>query len=291
MTKRFAVIGCGRAGMAFASRLAAAGYTPAGFASRSMESARRVGKISGFSGEIANKPDDAAAEADIVLITTPDAAIRQTAQELARTGSFRRGCVAFHASGALSSSELYALAEKGVSTGSIHPLQSFPAGIPEKNPFEGVMIGIEGDRQAVETARQMAIDLGGTPFSIETEGKMRYHAAAVVASNYLVTLMKTALDLLQASGVPSESRFAVLKPLIMGTLSNIENAGPVDALTGPIVRGDTDIVRAHVAAIETHNPEMVSLYKMMGRHTVDIAFERNSISGDVRRELFDILSD
>ncbi len=291
MTKRFAVIGCGRAGMAFAYRLTAAGYTPAGFASRSMESARRVGRISGFSGKITNKPDDAVAEAGIVLITTPDAAIRQTAQELARTGSFRRECAAFHASGALSSSELSALAEKGVSTGSIHPLQSFPAGIPEKNPFEGIMIGIEGDQQAIETARQVAIDLGGTPFSIETEGKMRYHAAAVVASNYLVTLMKTALDLLQASGVPSESRFAVLKPLIGGTLSNIENAGTVDALTGPIVRGDTDIVRAHVAAIETHNPEMVSLYKMMGRHTVDIAFGRHSISDNVRRELIDILSD
>jgi len=291
MTKRFAVIGCGRAGMAFASRLTAAGYTPAGFASRSLESARRAGEISGFSGELTNKPNDAVAEADIVLITTPDAAIRPTAQALARTGRFRQGCAVFHASGALSSSELSALGEKGVSTGSIHPLQSFPAILSEKNPFEGIMIGIEGDRQAAETGRQMAVDLGGFPFSIETGGKMRYHAAAVVASNYLVTLMKTALDLLSASGVPSESRFAVLKPLIMGTLSNIENAGPVDALTGPIVRGDTDIVRAHVAEIEKHNPEMISLYKMMGRHTVDIASVRNSISGDVRQQLLDILAD
>lgn len=291
MTKRFAVIGCGRAGRAFACRLAASGYTPVGFASRSVESARRAAEISGFSGEITNRPENAAAEADIVLITTPDAAIRQTAQALARTGRFRRGCAVFHASGALSSSELSALGEKGVSTGSIHPLQSFSAGIPGKNPFEGIMIGIEGDRDAAETGRQMAIDLGGTPFSIETEGKMRYHAAAVVASNYLVTLMKTALDLLQASGVPSGSRFAVLKPLIMGTLSNIENAGPVEALTGPIARGDAAIVRAHVAALEAHNPEMVSLYKVMGRHTVDIASGRNSISAEVRRELLDILAD
>jgi len=291
MTRRFAVIGCGRAGRAFAHRLAASGYMPAGFASRTMGSARRAAEISGFSGGITNRPEDAVAEADIVLITTPDSAIRPTAQALARTARFLQGCAVFHASGALSSSELSALGEKGLSTGSIHPLQSFPAELSEKNPFEGIMIGIEGVPEAAEAGRRMAIDLGGTPFSIETEGKMRYHAAAVVASNYLVTLMKTALDLLQASGVPSGSRFAVLKPLIAGTLSNIENAGPVDALTGPIVRGDTNIVRAHVAEIETHNPEMVDLYKMMGRHTVDIAYGRNSISGDIRRELLDILAD
>ena len=209
MTRRFAVIGCGRAGRAFAHRLAASGYMPAGFASRTMGSARRAAEISGFSGGITNRPEDAVAEADIVLITTPDSAIRPTAQALARTARFLQGCAVFHASGALSSSELSALGEKGLSTGSIHPLQSFPAELSEKNPFEGIMIGIEGVPEAAEAGRRMAIDLGGTPFSIETEGKMRYHAAAVVASNYLVTLMKTALDLLQASGVPSGSRFAV----------------------------------------------------------------------------------
>lgn len=290
MKGTFAIIGCGRAGRAFAKYLTDAGYTPAGFASRSIESARHAAGITGFEGHVATTPGDVVGDADIILITTPDSVIRQTAEAVAGHGNIKKGALAFHCSGAQSSAELSALEDAGVKTGSIHPLQSFGAGSPLKNPFEGIMIGIEGDRTAVETAWQIAQDLGATPFEIETRGKMIYHASAVAASNYLVTLMKLAMDLLGASGVDAAERFAVLKPLVMGTLSNIENTGPVDALTGPIARGDVDTVRAHVAAIGRDAPQMLALYKTLGRYTVDIASERSSIAEDTRQALLAVLS-
>ncbi len=291
MKSTFAIIGCGRAGLAFAKHLTDAGYPPAGFASRSIESARHAAAVTGFEGAVSTTPGDVAGNADIILITTPDSVIRQTAEALAGQGNIKKGALAFHCSGAQSSAELSALEDAGVKTGSIHPLQSFGAGKTDKNPFDGIMIGIEGDPAAVETAWQIAQDLGATPFEIETRGKMIYHASAVVASNYLVTLMKMAMDLLGASGVEATERFSVLKPLVMGTLSNIKSTGPVDALTGPIARGDVDTVRAHVAAIGRDAPQMLTLYQTLGRYTVDIASERNSITEETRQALLAALSE
>ncbi len=291
MKGSFAIIGCGRAGLAFAKNLIAAGYMPEGFASRSIGSARRVADLTGFRGIVSTKPWDVTEEADIVLLTTPDAVIRQTAEEMAAHGRMKKDAVVFHCSGALSSTELTALTHAGAKTGSIHPLQSFGSGNAAKNPFQGIMMGIEGDAEAVEKAWVMAKDLGATPFEIDTAGKMLYHASAVVASNYLVTLMKSAMDLLGTSGVPPEKCFDILKPLITGTLGNIENSGAVDALTGPIVRGDAAIVRAHVAAIRRDASQLLPLYKLLGKYTVEIAFERSSITDEVRRELLRVLSD
>lgn len=291
MTERFAIIGCGRAGRAFAQNLAAAGYAPAGFASRSIASARHAAALTDFQGAASTRPGDVVKDADIILLSTPDAVIRQTAEELAGQGGMKKGVVVLHCSGALSSTELAALKEAGAKTGSIHPLQSFAAEGSGKNPFDGIMMGIEGDREAVETAWRMAQNLGAVPFGIETSGKMIYHASAVVASNYLVTLMKSAMDLLGASGVPAGERFKILKPLVTGTLGNIEKAGAVDALTGPVVRGDAPIVRAHVDAMEKAAPEILPLYKLCGRYTVEIASERGSISDEIRQELMSVLAD
>lgn len=293
MKATFAIIGCGRAGLAFAKNLIAAGYAPAGFASRSIGSAIRVADLTGFTGIVSTKPWEVTEDADIVLLTTPDGVIRQTAEEMAAHGHGRikKDAVVFHCSGALSSTELTALAHAGAKTGSIHPLQSFGSGNAVKNPFKGIMMGIEGDPAAVERAWVMANDLGATPFEIDTAGKMLYHASAVVASNYLVTLMKCAMDLLGTSGVPTEKCFDILKPLITGTLGNIENSGAVEALTGPIVRGDAAIVRAHIAAIHRDAAQLLPLYQLLGKYTVEIAVERSSITDEAKRELLRILSD
>lgn len=291
MKGSFAVIGCGRAGLSFAKYLYKAGYRPVGFASRSLKSANFAAECIGFKGKTSTNPWDVVGDADIVLITTPDHVIRETAEKIAGHGGMKPDVMVFHCSGALSSDELSALKGVNAKTGSIHPLQSFGSVDAEKNPFKGIMVGIEGDRECVDLAWQMAKDLGATPFGIQTSGKMLYHASAVVASNYLVTLLKFAVDLLGASGVESENRFEILKPLILGTLSNIENAGAEEALTGPIRRGDTAIVRAHLEAIEASSPDMSVLYKMLGQYTVAIAYSGKSISSDIRDELLSMLAD
>ena len=278
MKPSFAIIGCGRVGSALAKFLSDAGYAAVGFASRSPDSARRAAEIARAAGQSQEKPWDATRNADIVFITTPDQIIKEIAREIANHAGLKKNAVVLHCSGALPSTEIDAVKSCGAVVGALHPLQSFAAVDPGKNPFAGIMMAIEGEPAAVGAARQIAVDLSAAPFEIRTDGKILYHASAVVASNYLVTLMQLALELMIASGVDKNDAFSVLKPLVMGTLGNIETAGIPEALTGPIARGDVETVARHINDIQEKAPDLVSLYKMLGRQTIKIAQAKKTLS-------------
>ncbi len=303
MKPSFAIIGCGKVGTALGKHLAAAGYRPAGFASRSISSARQAAESAGAPDSCFENPWDAAKRADIVFITTPDGAIRPAFTAIAENGGFAENTIVLHCSGALSSAEL-TLAEASdlpvgempeLMTGSIHPLQSFAAR-ETGNPFENIMMAVEGDAGAVETARSIAKDLGARPFTIRTDGKILYHAAAVVASNYLVTLMNLAIELMAASGLSASEAFEILTPLIKGTLANIKTTGIPDALTGPIARGDVDIVEKHVQAIRSLSDkkdrhkaeELADYYIKNGIETIKIARAKGTLPEAAAEQLLKI---
>ena len=111
-----------------------------------------------------------------------------------------------------------------------------------------------------------------------TEAKTLYHASAVVASNYLVTLLDLAIRLIEEAGIKRQDAFNLLKPLIEGTLSNIGKVGVKKALTGPIARGDIKTVEKHIEEIGFKRPELLALYKMLAFYTINIAAEGDSIS-------------
>jgi predicted short-subunit dehydrogenase-like oxidoreductase (DUF2520 family) len=290
MKPSFAVVGCGRVGTAFSRYLAGAGYRPAGFSSRRPESARDAATLAGAPDKWFAEAWDAARTADILLITTPDGVIAETCREIAKNGGIRKDSVVLHCSGMLPSTILAAVADGGAKIGSMHPLQSFAARQYTDNPFAGIMMAIEGDAAAIEAARMMAEDLGATPFVIHTDGKTLYHASAVLASNYLATLMAVAVKLMAASGAPEEDAFQILKPLVMGTLGNIETLGAADALTGPIARGDVDTVAAHLTAIGNLSADMLKFYKQLGRATVPLARSKGTLSEEAARRLLEMLA-
>ena len=288
MKPSFAIIGCGRVGTALARHLSEAGYQPAGFYSRSRDSALNAAEQAGNKSAVFDNPWAAAAKAVVVFITTPDQAIAPVCQAIADNTGFKEKAAVLHCSGALSSNILSAASSLGASIGSMHPLQSF-AVVTEGNPFVGIKVAVEGDAAAADSAWEMAKDLGADPFSIRTAGKTLYHAAAVVASNYLVTLMRLSFELLQASGVPSSEAYGVLKPLIRGTLNNIDQVGIPDALTGPIARGDVETVSDHLAAIRQLSPDAADLYTRLGLATIEIATAKGTLSqedADRLAELF-----
>ncbi len=296
MKPSFAVIGCGKVGGTLGMHLAEAGYRPVGFSSRHMTSARQAAEIAGVPDRCFEKAWEASRLADIVFITTPDDVIKEICRTMSENKGFAKNSVVFHCSGALASTELAAAksgnALSGVMTGSMHPLQSFAAKqtATPGNPFNKIMMAVEGDPAAVETAREIAKDLGAQPFTITTDGKILYHAAAVVASNYLVTLMNLSIKLMAASGVGESEAFDILTPLIKGTLANIENAGIPAALTGPIARGDVGIVEKHVQAIRALSGEMAEYYNLNGFETIKVARAKGTLSEDAAKQLLKILS-
>ena len=290
MKPGFSIVGCGRLGTTLARVLVEKGYPARGFSSRTLESAMKAAELSG-SANAGTDPVAAARDADLVFITTPDGLIREVCESMVQSGAFRSGQRVFHCSGSLPSTVLDSARKSGALIGSIHPLQSFATIHVDRNPFEGIIAAVEGDEKAVETGLAIAADLGSKGLTIKTEAKTMYHASAVVASNFLVTLVDFAYHLLGVAGIDANDAYSVLGPLIEGTLSNIRKTGPVQALTGPIVRGDVGTVADHLREIGEKTPDLLALYKILGRHTVDIAKQRSSLSEDSLTALNRLLCD
>ena len=289
MKHSIAIVGCGKLGTALGKFLTEAGYNIAGLASKSLSSAKRAADII-KTNNISDVPWEITKKADIVFLTTPDNAIADTCDNISIHHGFRKNAVVLHCSGALPSTILSSAKKCNAFIGSMHPLQSFASIVPADNPFKDIIISVEGEKDAVNKARKIATDLGAECLMIKTEAKTLYHASAVVASNYLVTLLDLSFRLIKAAGITDRDAFKALKPLIQGTLSNIQKAGIVNGLTGPIVRGDIETLKKHIEEIGAITPDLLDLYKTLGFHTIDIAAAKGSLSEEDIKKLKEFFS-
>lgn len=290
MKPSFSIVGCGKVGTILSKFLADRGYPVYGLSSRTLASAEKAAALCGAK-RFSTDPLDVTLGADMVFITTPDGVIQGVCEAISKKKGFGRDAQVFHCSGSLPSTLLSSAKALGAVIGSVHPLQSFATTSLDKNPFEGIVMAVEGDEKAVETGLGMAEILGARGFRIQTEAKTLYHASAVVASNCLVTLVDFAYQLLGASGIGHEDAYTVLGPLIEGTLSNIKKVGPTQALTGPVVRGDASTVSDHLAAIDAQLPQLKELYTILGRHTLDVAKRRGTLTGEAIQALQALLGE
>ena len=234
----FALVGPGRAGTSIALALVRAGWQPVAVAGRAVgsDSTRRaVARL----GVPAVPVAAVGAGATVVVIATPDAAIGDAARELAPR--LEPGALVVHLSGARGLDALAAVTEvrPDCSVGALHPLQTFAATDPAR--VAGAWAAIAGPPAVADLAR----DLGLHPFVVDDDHRAAYHAAAVVASNHLVALLGQVERLAEAAGVP----FDAFGPLIETTVANCAGRGPAAALTGPVARGDSATVVAHLDAL------------------------------------------
>ena len=204
-----------------------------------------------------------------VLLCVPDAEIETACAEL--VGSGARPPLLGHGSGARGLDALAGAASVGVETFCLHPLQTIPGAGAS---LSGAPAAIAGSTPAaLDFARHLATALGMRPFELAAEARAAYHAAASIASNFLVALEESAVSLLAAAGV--EEGRELLAPLVLRTAANWAEAGP-GALTGPIARGDTETVGRHLEALREIAPELVPLYEVLAAQTRTIASESAS---------------
>lgn len=282
-----AIIGLGKVGTAVGYLLRNAGHEITAIADRSADALERGVRYTG--GNACTSPLQAARSARSIFITTPDDTIRSVCEEIAHGGGFSSGTKVAHMSGAGGLDLLESAHNAGAETATIHPLQSFV-------DIEGVITNIPGSTISItaggeirEWAVRIVHDLGGTPFFVEDRDKPLYHAAACMASNYLVTLMNLVKEMYRNLGMEEDEAIRSFWPLVRGTVRNIEAGGTEQSLTGPIARGDIGTVQGHLKALGESMPQLLGLYREMGLFTVDIALGNKTLSAGRAEELTSLL--
>lgn len=198
----------------------------------------------------------------IVLLCVPDGAIARVSEQIGAAGE--SPALIGHTSGATGLDALSGAGTEG--SFSVHPLQTVPDG---KTDLGGCPAAIAGSGPAaLEVAARIAKSAGMKPFEVSEADRASYHAAASIASNFLVTLEQTAAELM--GGIAVENPREVLEPLVRRSLDNWLARGP-EALTGPIARGDEATVEAHRRALSEQRPELIPFYDALADRTREIA--------------------
>jgi predicted short-subunit dehydrogenase-like oxidoreductase (DUF2520 family) len=265
------IMGAGVVGTALAARLVRAGVPVTGLHGRGVEltdAARAISGVIGSTGEI----PQILSESDAVIISVRDDRVPEVAARLVREGRLRPGQILLHTSGANPARTILAAAVPHVrAVGTLHPLVSFADARVAIEGLSEVAFGIEGDEPARALARRIVRALGARAVILEAENLALYHAGAVMASNYVVALADTAQSLLIKAGVPADQALPVLIPLLASVVQNLAQVGLPGALTGPVERGDVTVVERHLGTLEARAPELVELYRLVGRDILRLA--------------------
>jgi len=279
-------IGAGTVGTALSVRLSSKGYLVIAVSSRSQTSATNLAqRVSGC--HAFNNNQDVADAAELIFITTPDDAIASVASEI----KWHTGQSVVHCSGALSTDILESAKKLGAQIGAFHPLQTFASVKQAIENIPGSTFALEAEEPLLNTLKDMATALDGHWVELKARDKVIYHASAVIACNYMVTLVKLATDLWQSFAIPPHQATQALMPLLRGTLNNIDTVGIPQCLTGPIARGDTGTIKKHLDALQKVAPVLLSTYQELGLQTIPIALAKGRINQHQAEELQAILKE
>jgi predicted short-subunit dehydrogenase-like oxidoreductase (DUF2520 family) len=263
VAETLAIIGAGRVGRALGRRLRELGWKIGAVVTRNESSARRAVRFIGAGTPLVTMSRRILAST-CILIATPDAVVARVVEELARIGGEElKGHVILHTSGALDSTELKTARDLGAAVGSMHPLQTFNGvTVP---PLEGKVFAIEGDVPAVRKARKIARAVGAAPSPIEAKNKPLYHAAGTLAAGHALVVIESAIQLLMSLHMKRSEAMRALLPMTKQVLQNYERLGVKAAWTGPLARGDYEVVAKHTAALHQHSPEYGEAYEALNR--------------------------
>ncbi len=277
-----ALVGAGAMGRVLAERLHAHGYPIVAVLSRTAESAETLARTVGarvHSDTLHHLPP----ETQLVACCVPDGALPEVGRRLSRVAHPWERTLVLHTSGALPADVLRPLAEQGARLLSFHPLQALTAE-SDASALDGVYAGIEGAPAAVAAGIELAATLGMRYLVLAAEDKPRYHLAASMASNFLVTLHALVEQVLGSLAIDRATAQEIMAPLVRGTLANLEASSPEDALTGPIARGDLETVHRHGLALRRHFPHLVPVYAALALETIPLAVRTGTLSPERAEE-------
>lgn len=277
------IAGTGRVAQALGRLLVEAGEPVVAVGGRNPERARTA---AAFVGARPAAIEELPSLTSQVLIAVSDDALESVAAMLAGAGM--RSGIALHTSGVHGPEALQPLVEAGVSCGVLHPLQTIANPEAGLRALQGIAYGVTAQGAALEWAERIVTLARGWVLHVPPEGRAAYHAAAVVASNFVPALIDAAVMLMEMAGARKEAALRALAPLVRTSYENALAMGPVAALTGPVARGDWRTVAMHWQALAGSLPAVRELYRAASLQLVEIARRRGMAPEIARRieELF-----
>lgn len=264
--KRIGFIGAGKVGTALGVYFSRKNYPVSGYLSRTRDHAKTSAELVGAS--VYEELEDIAKDSDILFLTVPDASIREVSEELASSGADLTHKWIIHTSGALSS-EIFP--DFHIAYGfCLHPAMAVSDPFKAADDFPSTVFTIEG---APKGAEEFFKEAGLHTLSIGTSDKSLYHLACVVASNFVTGLFSWSVDLLTRTGFTEEEAQKIITPLFLANASSVAKNGPVEALTGPVERADSDTIQRHLKSLNDLGDE--TLYRLISDKLIKIAKEKN----------------
>ena len=264
---RIAILGAGRAGSALFHNLSECGHAPLSLWTRSTSTADSA-RAEGFPATSGALPS--LVDAELIFLAVSDPAVTGLAEEIAATRSLAPGAIVAHLAGALDLGAMAPLSRLGIAIGSFHPLVSIAT---RRHSFEGTAIAVDASSPNAEAALAAAVTTVGGRVIRPRGDRARYHAAAAVAGNFPQILLEAAIRLLLGCGLTRDEARAALGPLLVSAARNAAELGPAAGLTGPVARGDVEIVRKHLAAITDAQP-VEDLYRASTALAIELAASR-----------------
>lgn len=264
------IAGAGPVATALAGALRLGGVPVLGLWARRPGPARAAGSIAGVAA-FSSAPPDVLLESEVVILAVRDQVIGEVAQMLVATGFVNKKHTLLHCAGAASAEELLApVRDKVAGIGTLHPLSAIADGKTAMRALKGTVFGTEGDAKGREVAGKLVAAMGGIVLALDSSQMAAYHAAAALASNYVVATIDAAAAVLAGAGIPADEAARALVPLARGALDNIAAKGTTGGLTGPVRRGDAATVERHLEALR-QKPELAEIYRGLARRALEIA--------------------
>ncbi len=264
------IIGAGKVGFTLGKYFTIRGIPVSGYYSRTLSHAQKAAE---FTNTRCYSELEAIIQAsDALFLTVPDGAIRSCYEALPKHSI--KGKLICHCSGALSSQDAFpGIEEAGALGYSVHPL--FAVSDPCRSYLElaDVFFCIEGHPARLTEVKALLEGCGNPVQVIPSESKVRYHAAAAIASNHVLALVAESLELLEGCGFTEESALRALRPILLGNMVHAAQDGPVESLTGPVERCDTGTVSKHLAALPSEEDR--ALYRLLSSKLVSVAEKKH----------------
>lgn len=284
------IISAGKVGTVLGAALRQAGHAIVGIYAKSEESQERASAL--LPGAPFMEIPEIIEKSEVILLAVPDDALGPLVTWIAEHTTLQSGQILLHTSGRYGAGVLAPATQRGAIGLAIHPAMTFTGLSLDLERLQNTSFGVSGAAPFLPIAQALAVEMGGEPVIIAEGDRPLYHAALAHASNHLVTITGQSMQILASLGIEDPARY--LEPLVRASLDNALASGE-SALTGPVVRGDSQTVETHAEvlhgfAVEEKADDIEAAYRALARATAQRAYTHGALNREQYERVIDALN-